>query len=174
MLRAIFLACSSRRAGSFRWEKTKPRLCETSRYSSDWDSKVYEIPRFLIGTKMCSVRDLRCGRDLVRTCRVRGVTNLKTQNDLSSRTLRCWNWVRRDTDASDQSKFSRILEMRGQLWVSFVSSSWKLVSCWMKRQWVSDESRLKKTKTTTFGWHCFKNFEEIGKFFTFQKMQCSR
>lgn len=129
MPRPIFLARSSRRAGSFRQEKTKPRLGDTSRNSRLLDSSVYEIPRFLSGTMMCKVRDLRLGRDLVRVCSVDGVTSLKTQKYFSSRVRSCWKWVSSDTDKSDQSKCKRILEIRGQLCVSLLRSSWKLVTC---------------------------------------------
>lgn len=87
------------------------------------------MPRFLRGTRTCKVKDFRLGRDLVRVCSVEGATPLKTQKYLSSRTRSCWKWVSSDTDRSDQSKCNRILEMRGQLWVSLVSSSWKLVTC---------------------------------------------
>lgn len=132
--RTIFLARSSLRAGSFRQEKTKPRLGETSRNSRDSDSNVYEIPRFLSGTKMCKVSDFRLGRDLVSVWSVEDVTSLKTQKYLSSRVRSCWNRVSRDTDRSDQSKCKRILEIRGQLWVSLPSSSWKLVTCQTKEK----------------------------------------
>lgn len=81
------------------------------------------MPRFLSGTKMFNVRDLRLGRDLMSICSVEGVTHLKTQKYLSSRTRSCWNCVSSDTDKSDQSKCRRILEMRGQFWVSLLSSS---------------------------------------------------
>lgn len=146
MPRTIFLARSSRRAGSFRQEKTNPRLGDTSRNSRDWDSRVYEIPRYLRGTRMCKIKDLRLGRDLIRVCNVEGVTPLKTQKYLSSRTRSCWNWLSSDTDRSDQSKCKRILAMRGQLWVSLVSSSWKLVTC-----------KIKSHSWTTYLWICLWN-----------------
>lgn len=116
---------------------------------------MYEMPRFLSGTRMCKVRDFRFGRDLVRACSVEGVTPLKTQKYLSSRTRSCWNWVSSDTDTSDQSKCKRILEMRGQLWVSLVSSSWKLVTCQIKsnRPTISLESCL----YTNISQQCFSN-----------------
>lgn len=86
------------------------------------------MPKFLRGTSTWRVKDFRLGSDLVKVCNVFGLTPLKTQKYLSSKTRRCWNCVMSETEVSDQSKWRRIFVILGQLWVSLASRIWKLLT----------------------------------------------